>query len=224
MRSSPRAVGGKAYAIPTGPEWGKLALVALTVAALAAVWRYTPLRDYLTADRVFDWAGTVGDLWWAPAAVVAAYVPACFTMFPRPLITLFAVVAFGPVPGFLYAMSGIMLASLATYFAGRLLPEDTVRTLAGSKMDEMAAVLRRRGLAAVFAVRIIPVAPFAVEGMVAGRIPIKLRHFMLGTLLGMLPGTLITTVFGDQIQGALEDPSRIETGRWSPPSPRCSCC
>jgi uncharacterized membrane protein YdjX (TVP38/TMEM64 family) len=61
----------------------------------------------------------------------------------------------------------------------------------------------------VFAVRIIPVAPFAIEGMVAGRIPIKLWHFMLGTFLGMLPGTLTTTIFGDQIQTALEDPSRI---------------
>ena len=76
-------------------------------------------------------------------------------------------------------------------------------------MDEMTDVLRERGLAAVFAVRIIPVAPFAIEGMVAGRIPIKLWHFMLGTLLGMLPGTLTTTIFGDQIQTALEDPSRI---------------
>jgi uncharacterized membrane protein YdjX (TVP38/TMEM64 family) len=32
---------------------------------------------------------------------------------------------------------------------------------------------------------------------------------MVGTFLGMLPGTLTTTVFGDQIQNALEDPSRI---------------
>ena len=79
-------------------------------------------------------------------------------------------------------------------------------------MDAMTDVLRRRGLAAVFAVRIIPVAPFAIEGMVAGRIPIKLWHFMLGTFLGMLPGTLTTTVFGDQIQTALEDPSRINWG------------
>jgi uncharacterized membrane protein YdjX (TVP38/TMEM64 family) len=106
-------------------------------------------------------------------------------------------------------MGGIMLASLVTYYAGRLLPADTVRRLAGAKMDEMTDVLRKRGLVAVFAVRIVPVAPFAIEGMVAGRVGIKLWQFMLGTFLGMLPGTLTTTVFGDQIQNALEDPSRI---------------
>ena len=70
-------------------------------------------------------------------------------------------------------------------------------------------MLRRRGLIACFAVRVVPAAPFAVEGFVAGNIGIKLRDFMLGTFLGMLPGTLTTTVFGDQIQTALEDPSRI---------------
>jgi uncharacterized membrane protein YdjX (TVP38/TMEM64 family) len=192
-----------------GPAWGKLALVAVTVAALAAIWRYTPLHDYLTADRVFEWAETFGSHWWAPLALIAAFTPACFTMFPRPLITLFAVIAFGPVAGFALAMTGILLASLATYYAGRLLPEDTVRRLAGAKIDEMTDVLRKRGIAAVFAVRIVPVAPFAIEGMVAGRIPIRLGHFMVGTFLGMLPGTLTTTVFGDQIQDALEDPSRI---------------
>jgi len=195
---------------PTGPAWGKLALVALGIVALVAVWRYTPLGASFTPARVLDWAQTFRDDWWAPLAVIAAYTPACLTMFPRPLITLFAVIAFGPVLGFAYAMSGILLASLATYYIGRLLPENTFRHLVGPKMDAVSDVLRKRGLVAVFAVRIVPVAPFAVEGMAAGRLAIKLWHFMLGTFLGMLPGTLSTMVFGDQIQTALEDPSRID--------------
>ncbi len=192
-----------------GPAWGKIALFALAVAALSAIWRFTPLRDFLTPERVFDWAQSFGRQWWAPLAVIAAYTPACFTMFPRPLITLFAVIAFGPWLGFTYGMSGILLAALVTYYVGVKLPGDTVRKLAGAKMDELAEVLRRRGLIACLAVRIVPVAPFAVEGFIAGNIRIKLRDFLLGTFLGMLPGTLTTTVFGDQIQTALEDPSKI---------------
>jgi phospholipase D1/2 len=194
---------------PTGPAWGRIALIALVVAALSATWRYTPLREFLTPERAFDWAQTFGRKWWAPLAVIVAYTPACFTMFPRPLITLFAVIGFGPWLGFTYSMTGILLAALVTYYVGVKLPDDTVRRLAGSKMDGLAEVLRRRGLIACFAVRVVPAAPFAVEGFVAGDIGIKLRDFMLGTFLGMLPGTLTTTVFGDQIQTALEDPSRI---------------
>jgi phospholipase D1/2 len=196
-------------AASNGPAWGKIAFIALVIAALSATWRYTPLREFLTPERVFDWAQTFGRKWWAPLAVIAAYTPACLTMFPRPLITLFAVIAFGPWLGFTYSMTGILLAALVTYYIGVKLPDDTVRRLAGPKMDGLAEVLRRRGLIACFAVRVVPAAPFAVEGFVAGDIGIKLRDFMLGTFLGMLPGTLTTTVFGDQIQTALEDPSKI---------------
>jgi phospholipase D1/2 len=201
---SPRSTAGR-----QGPAWGRIALIALVIAALSAIWRYTPLSEYLTAERVFDWAQAFGRTWWAPLAVIAAYTPACFTMFPRPLITLFAVIAFGPWLGFAYSMTGILLAALVTYYVGVKLPNDTVRRLAGAKMDGVADVLRRRGLIACFAVRIVPAAPFAIEGLIAGDIGIKLRDFMLGTFLGMLPGTLTTTVFGHQIQNALEDPSKI---------------
>ena len=191
------------------PAWGKIAVIVLVFAALAAMWRYTPLHDYLTPERVIDWSRTFGGRWWAPIAVVAVYTPACLVMFPRPLITLFAVLAFGPWLGFAYGMTGILLAAAATYVIGQKLPEDTIRKLAGPKMERIAEVLRRRGLLACFAMRIVPAAPFSVEGFVAGNIGIKWRDLLLGTFLGMLPGTLTTTVFGDQIATALEDPSKI---------------
>ena len=105
-----------------GPAWGKLALIALVVAGLAAIWHYTPLADYLTRERVTGWVETVGDVPWAPFVVMLVYTPASFVIFPRPLITLFAVLAFGPWVGFMTAMSGIVLAALVTYYVGRALP------------------------------------------------------------------------------------------------------
>ena len=192
-----------------GPAWGKIALIVATIAGLAAAWRYTPLSQYVTPERIMAWAESVGSVPWAPVVVMLAYTPACFVMFPRPLITLFAVIAFGPVLGFAYSILGILGAALATYFAGRALPADTVRHIVGDKLNDLTVVLRRRGLLACFAMRIVPAAPFVVEGIAAGAVRIKLWHYSLGTVLGMTPGTLTTSVFGDQIQTALEDPSRI---------------
>lgn len=192
-----------------GPAWGKIVLIVLLVAALTAAWRYTPLAHFVSAERIIDWAHAIGEARWAPVAVMAAYTPAAFVMFPRPLITLFAVMAFGPVLGFIYGLAGILGAALATYYAGRVLPRETVRRLIGDKLNEMTVVLRRRGLVACFAMRVVPAAPFAVEGMAAGAVRIRVWHYSLGTILGMAPGTLTTSVFGDQIQTALEDPSRI---------------
>jgi uncharacterized membrane protein YdjX (TVP38/TMEM64 family) len=130
-------------------------------------------------------------------------------MFPRPLITLFAVVAFGTKLGVIYAVSGIMIAAEMTYFAGMLFDRGTVRRVAGAKLNRVTEILRRRGLLAVTALRLVPLAPFAVEGLVAGAIRIKLWHFTLGTALGIIPGTLATILLGDQIETALRDPGQI---------------
>ncbi len=200
---------GDAAAQRNGPAWSKIVMVVVAVAALTALWKFTPLAELLEANKVAQWARDFGSRWWAPILTVLAYTPAAITMFPRPLITLFAVVAFGPLLGFLYAMAGIELSAWLTYIAGKRLDRDAVRRVAGAKLNDIIQVLRRRGLLAITALRLVPLAPFAVEGVVAGAVRVKLWHFMLGTAIGILPGTLASTVFGDQLQAAIEDPSKV---------------
>ena len=193
----------------TLPFWKSITAVVAAAIALTLAWRYTPLADVVTAEKVIDWTRAFADQWWAAPLIVAAYVPAQVIMFPRPLITLAAVVAFGPWLGFAYAMGGILLATAAGYYAGRLFDRDTVRRIAGARLNRLVHALRERGLVAMTAVRLVPIAPFAVESVVAGAIRLKLRHVLLGTFFGMLPGTLTATVFGDQIETALKDPALI---------------
>lgn len=183
--------------------WGKIAAAVGVLVGLTVLWRYTPLSELLDPARVTGWAHEFGSKWWAPIVTVLAYTPACLTMFPRPLITLFAVVAFGPWLGFLYAMTGVELAAWLTFVAGERLQRDTVRRVAGSKLNAVIEVMRRRGLIAMTALRLVPLAPFAVEGVVAGAVGVKLWHFMLGTAIGILPGTLAATVFGNELQSVL---------------------
>jgi uncharacterized membrane protein YdjX (TVP38/TMEM64 family) len=79
-------------------------------------------------------------------------------------------------------------------------------------LNSISERLRTRGVLAVFAVRIVPVAPFAVIGLIAGAVHLKLWQYLAGTLLGMVPGTLATSIFGDQLTVALRDPSRVNYG------------
>jgi phospholipase D1/2 len=186
-----------------GPAWGRLAFFAVLIAALAALWRFTPLAEAVGPDEVVGWAKDFGSQWWAPLVVMLAYTPACFVMFPRPLITLASVIAFGPWLGFTYSMSGIVGAAAITYLAGRRMRRDTVRRLAGPKIERMVDVLRKHGLLAMSLLRLVPIAPFFVVGIVAGAVRLKLWHLAVGTFIGMLPGTLAATIFGDQLQNAL---------------------
>jgi phosphatidylserine/phosphatidylglycerophosphate/cardiolipin synthase-like enzyme/uncharacterized membrane protein YdjX (TVP38/TMEM64 family) len=191
------------------PLWKKAAWTMLALLGLALVWRYTPLADLLTAEHVSSWARTLSAYWWAPIILVLAYTPASLIMFPRPLLTLSAVVAFGAWLGFFYAVFGILLSAAVHYVAGRMLHRDTVRRLAGEKLNRMTHALRERGLLAITALRLVPLAPFAVEGFVAGAVRIKLWHFLVGTLIGILPGALAATIFADQLQTALSGDHQV---------------
>jgi phospholipase D1/2 len=191
------------------PAWGKIIALGLVFFAFFLSWRYTPLADAITPEHVMEWARRFRRNDWAPLAIIAFYTPAAFVLFPRPLITLFAVLAFGPWRGGVIALTGIIGSALATYFVGRALPDRTLQRIAGRNLDRTTSAVRRRGLASVFAVSVAPVAPFPVVGMVAGAAGIKLWHYIVGTTLGMTPGTLATTVFANEIEAALEDPDRI---------------
>jgi phospholipase D1/2 len=192
-----------------GPSWGKLAAMAAVVFCLTALWKFTPLANYLDGAQITRWAREAGEQWWVPVLTVLAFTPASYVMFPRPLITLFAVIAYGPIWGFVIAMTGIQIAAWTSYVAGRRLDPGTIRRLAGAKLEKILQVLRRRGLLAMTALRLVPLAPFAVEGFVAGAIRMRMWEFLLGTAIGILPGTLTSTVFGDQLQAWLDDPARI---------------
>lgn len=187
-------------------------LALLVLAGLFAAWRWTPLSDYVTPEAVNTWATLLVNEPAGPLIVIAAYTLATLTMFPRPLITLAAVLAYGPLLGFAYAMTGMLAAALLTYSAGRWLSRDLIRRVAGRRLNRISRELRRRGLLSVIAVRLVPVAPFIVVNMVAGAAHIRVSHYVLGTAIGILPGTLVATVFGGQLHSALRDPGDINYG------------
>lgn len=192
-----------------GPAWTKLAFIAIGVSALAAAWRFTPLAEIITPHNVAGWARAIGGSRWTPVLLVLAYTPGAFLMFPRPLLTLIAILALGARVGLLCSMGGIMVAALATYSAGRFLKRQTVRHLVGDTLDKASDVLRGHGVVAIFAANMLPVPPFGVQGIMAGAIRIKLWEYSVGTMLSLLPGALMITAFGQEIRTALDDPSKV---------------
>ena len=57
--------------------------------------------------------------------------------------------------------------------------------------------------------RIVPVAPFTIINLVAGASHIKLRDFLLGTLIGLLPGISAIAILTDRMRATLEDPQPV---------------
>jgi phospholipase D1/2 len=192
-----------------GPAWGKLIAIAVVLTALAAAWRWTPLADIVTVENVLRWTRAVRDTWWAPIAMVAAYIPGTLILFPRPVLTLVSVMSFGVLWGLAWATLGVLLAAAMTYGLGRLMKKETVRRIAGDDFEKAGKLLREHGIVAVFGANMLPTPPFAVQNIIAGAARIPLWKFMLGTFLALLPGMLAWTIFGDQLANAMEDSGKV---------------
>jgi uncharacterized membrane protein YdjX (TVP38/TMEM64 family) len=119
------------------------------------------------------------------------------------------VLAFGPWKGFVYAMTGVLIAGMASFIPGSFVGRDTVRRVAGKRLRPVTKFMRQRGLIAVTLVRLVPIAPFPVVNLVMSAMRVKLWHFVLGTFIGMLPGMLATTVLSEQLAAMLEEPRRV---------------
>jgi phospholipase D1/2 len=113
---------------------------------------------------------------------------------------------FGPALGTLYAFGGALVSAAVTFWIGNRLGRDTVRRLAGRRLNRITRRLTQKGVIAIAVIRLLPVAPFSIVNAVAGASHISLRDFMLGTMLGMFPGIVVTIVFVDRITKAILDP------------------
>jgi phosphatidylserine/phosphatidylglycerophosphate/cardiolipin synthase-like enzyme/uncharacterized membrane protein YdjX (TVP38/TMEM64 family) len=195
--------------VGVGPGRRAIALMCLLAVALALAWTFSPLADLVTRENVTEWGREFSRFYWAPVVVILAYTPASYAMFPRWLITMIAVIAFGPWKGFIYGIAGMLIAGLASFLPGRLVRRDTVRRLAGPRINRLSAALYHRGALAVAIVRMVPIAPFVVVNLVMGALRIRLRDFILGSLVGVLPGMLTATVLSEQVSRVLADPADL---------------
>ncbi|KQP17973.1 TVP38/TMEM64 family protein [Pseudorhodoferax sp. Leaf267] len=186
--------------------WLVLALLALV--ALAAAWTWSPMRAWLDVDRIVDTLQRLGQAF-GPVAAVAGFGLAVTLAVPLTFLSLVTLVAFGPWAGFTCCMLGALIGAAASHGLGRLLGHEVVQRLGGPRVNAISQRLASHGLLAVIAIRVVPVAPFAIINMVAGASHISLRDMLLGTALGMAPGTLVMAFFVDQIVAALRTPGPL---------------
>ena len=128
-------------------------------------------------------------------------------LFPVSVLVAVTVVLFGPVLGIVYALIGATMSGAMTFAIGRHLRRDTVRRLAGRRLNDLSRRLGERGLIAIVFVRVVPVGPFSIVNIVAGASHIRWRDFLLGTLIGLVPGVTAAWVFVDRVAAAIRDPS-----------------
>ena len=186
----------------------QLMLALVVVAGLAAAWSWSPLRAWLDVDLVVMALRRFGSSFGLLAAIGGLTLALTLAV-PLMFLTLVALAAYGPLAGSACVLTGALLGAAASYGLGRFLGREVIERLAGARVNQLSRRLASRGLLAVIAIRMVPVAPFAVVNMVAGASHIRLRDLLLGTAIGITPGTLVMALFVEQITAALRNPTPL---------------
>jgi phospholipase D1/2 len=192
------------------PLTGKLlafGALALGVAALAVLWRFTPLREAVSFAALVHEVQRIHASHFGSLAIVALYALAASVSVPVTLLIAVSGFVFGALWGSAYAFAGTMISACITYYAGASLGHDAVRKLAGSRINRISEKLGKKGLVTVVLLRVVPVAPFTIINLAAGASHIGLRDYLAGTVLGMTPGIVLATTFAHQLVAAVRHPS-----------------
>lgn len=185
--------------------WRLVAVIAGAL-VLALLWRFSPLKQWLTLDHLLAAADSLRESVLAIPIVLLIFVVGSCLMVPVNLLILATALSFGSLKGFALALLGSLMGGLVSYLLGRWLGREVVRKLAGNKLNRMSRKLARRGWLAVALLRMVPIAPFTLVNMAAGASHISTRSFLIGTAIGMCPGILAIMVFEQGLEGVLRNP------------------
>ena len=103
--------------------------------------------------------------------------------------------------GYLYSLIGAFLGTIITYYVARILGHDAMHLIFGEeKIQKMLETLNsKKAVVLVFLIFLIPGVPKDLCNYVAGLSEMKLKPFLIVSLIGRSPGMMGSLLIGRQI-------------------------
>lgn len=167
-------------------------LLLLACLALLTVvgWR-SGLLGYLRehAAQVRAYVLSLGA--WGVLLYAAIYVVSVVAAAPALPFTITAAYIYGTVGGALMAIASATVGATLAFLVARYLGRDFVAGALGGRWKALDEGVRAGGFNYLLSLRLIPVIPFTVLNYGSGLTAMRLRDFVLATLIGITPGAFI---------------------------------
>lgn len=153
----------------------------------------------------------------APLAYLVLYL--VVTAFSIPVATLLSLVGgflFGPVAGTLWTVLGATGGATLLFLAARSAFADFLRARAGQRWRKLERGFADNALSYMLFLRLVPLFPFWLVNLAPALIGVRLRIFVLGTLIGIVPGTFVFVFLGSSLGGMLDRPGGGIGGMMTP--------
>lgn len=133
---------------------------------------------------------------WAPFAHIAAFAVATVLFLPGSVFGLAGGALFGPVWGTVYNLAGATIGATLAFLLARYVAADWVAAKVGGRLKQLVDGVAAEGWRFVAFVRLVPLFPFNLLNYALGLTRIRLRDYVLATLVCMLPGTIAYAYLG----------------------------
>lgn len=122
---------------------------------------------------------------------VAVYIVGTVLLLPGTVMSFVGAYLFGVWQGTLLTWIGATIGATLAFLVAKALGRDFVNQLLGGRLKALDERLSEHGFTGLLLIRLVPVFPFNGVNFGAGLTGIRLRDYVLGTALGILPGTFI---------------------------------
>jgi uncharacterized membrane protein YdjX (TVP38/TMEM64 family) len=176
-------------------NWRNLIFRLVLVAALAAaiIWLglHSELLQPVTIERELQHFGGG-----APILFLLLYVPATVLFVPGSVLTVAGSALFGPICGTLWSLTGATLGATLAFVIARYVASDWVAARSGERLGRLMRGVEEEGWRFVAFVRLVPLFPFNLINYAVGLTRIRLREYVLASLVCMAPGALAYSYLG----------------------------
>lgn len=168
-------------------------LILLLVIALSGflAYSFTPLGEYIQPVLMEGFFESIKGFWWTPLVFIGLYAVLTTLGVPMVVMTFVAGFTFGIMYGTLYVLIGANIGANIAFDLARYLGRDFISRHIRGPFDRIDRQLRNQGFLRMLQLRLIPVIPFNLFNFAAGLSGIRKLHFVLGTAIGIMPGTFI---------------------------------
>jgi uncharacterized membrane protein YdjX (TVP38/TMEM64 family) len=145
----------------------------------------------------------------APLAFLAVYAAVIALSVPGgAILTIAGGFLFGIVPATLYVVVGATIGATIVFLIARSTLGDALRARAGPRIRRMEEGFRKDALSYLLVLRLIPAFPFWLVNIVPAFLGVPLRTYVLGTLVGIIPGSFVYASVGNGL-GAVFDAGQM---------------
>ena len=168
----------------------KIFFFVLAIAAIA-VCAYLFQHN---APAIINWTNTLGLI--APVFFLLLYCLATILFLPTMVLTLAGGALFGPVVGTLFNLLGATLGAACAFCISRYLAFDWLASKKNVRLTKLIAGVEGRGWQFVALLRLIPIIPFNLVNYGLGVTRIKFSHYLITTIIFLIPAEIFFTYCG----------------------------